>query len=69
MYTENRARSARVSMRMCSLKLMESELNFLFHLHSKTNLVTEKMCNLSINFGVTGIIIFEESRWPLRFFV
>ena len=45
MYTENRARSASVIMRMCSLRLIKpSKLNFLFHLKSK-NLVTLWKCN------------------------
>ena len=34
-------------MRMCSLRPIESyKLNFLFHLKSKTNLVTSRKCNL-----------------------
>ena len=47
MYTENRARSASVMLRMCSLRPDRalSKLNLLFHSNSKRNRVTEKMCN------------------------
>ena len=48
MYAENRARSASVMIRMCSLADRAlSEFNFLFHLKSKTNLVRQQNINLS----------------------
>ena len=51
MYTENRARSVSVTMRMCSLSDRAfSKLNFLFHLISKTNLVTLRKCNLHLQY-------------------
>ena len=47
MYTENRAQSASVMLRIVFLKTDRalSKLNFLFHLKSKINLLTLRICN------------------------
>ena len=68
MYTENRARSASVTMRMC-------KFNFLSYLKSKTNLVTLRKCNSlskseSVKFSLikSVICLFTESSVETIFF-